>query len=82
MSQNEVYDILKNKRLMNDDNYFSQSKISKLVIDGHLVGKYVGSCDNEVIKRDCKRLLKVGILEACKKDNELCFRVRKKVLEE
>lgn len=82
MSQNEVYEILKDKRLSGDDRFFNQQQISKYVLDGVLSKRFVGSASVEIINKDLKRLHQWGIVEKCNIKNATHYRIKKKLLEE
>ena len=82
MSQNEVYEILKDKRLSGDDRFFNQQQISKSIIEGVVARRFVGSASVEIISKDLKRLHHWGIIEKCNIKGTTHYRIKKKLLEE
>lgn len=82
MAQMEVYELLKNKRLSNNDSYFSIAQICRMLLELKIMDKIVGSYDNRCISRDVNNLHRIGILEKRKLNSVDCFRIRLKVLDE
>ena len=80
MSQMEVYEVLRNKRLSGIDKFFSQSQISSMILDGQIVGKFVGTADQKNISRDLRRLHAFGILDQTTVKGEKVFRIKSKIL--
>lgn len=73
MGQQEVYELLKNKRLSGDDRYFSVKEVRIMVMDSHSA---TNSLEN--VSRSLERLWFWGLIE--KKDYK--FRLNKKALEQ
>ena len=82
MSQNEVYKLLKDKRLSGNHNYFCQSQISKFILEGKFNDTFTGSCDVTCINRDLKILHRWGILEKCNIKGTTHYRIKLKCLSE
>ena len=81
MSQNEIYIILKSKRLSNIDTWYSQSMISKMILEGHITMTTIGSPDKASVSKELKRLYDWGILERCYIKGTFYYRLKKKMLE-
>lgn len=77
MGQHEVLNILKNKRLSGDDNYFAVAQIRKLCLDRE---DEVGSL--ETISKVVSRLNRWGLLDHRTFDGVSRYRVKKKVFED
>jgi hypothetical protein len=73
MGQQEVYELLKNKRLSGDDRYFSIKDIRRMVLDSHSNTNSV-----ETVARSLERLYNWGLLEK----KLYTFRLRKSALEQ
>jgi hypothetical protein len=73
MGQQEVYELLKNKRLSGDDRYFSIKDIRRMVLDSHSNTNSV-----ETVARSLDRLYHWGLLEK----KLYTFRLRKSSLEQ
>lgn len=82
MSQNEIYSILKNKRLSGDDRFFSQAQITSLILDGKISNDLVGSHTSQCVNRDLNRLHSFGLLEKCSVKGISHYRLKKKLIEE
>lgn len=73
MGQQEVYELLKNKRLSGDDRFFSIAEIRRMVIEQH---SNTNSVEN--VSRSLERLWFWGILEK----RNYTYRLKKGVLEQ
>lgn len=82
MSQNEIYTILKNKRLSGDDRFFCQSQISKIILEGKINDVFIGSYNIDTVNRDLKRLHDFGMLEKNTIKGIKHYRLKKLLLEE
>ena len=71
MGQQEVYELLKNRRLSGDDRFFSIKEVRKMVIESHSNTNSV-----ETVSRSLERLWYWGLIEK----RQYTYRFKKSVL--
>lgn len=76
MGQQEIYEILKNKRLSGDDRYFSVLQLRKYVLDNPS-----DTISPAYVSKAVNRLYLWGIIERKKCKNFHAYRFKKSILE-
>lgn len=71
MSQSEIFELLKNRRLSGDENYFSSEQIRKMLIDKKI------SMYKHRVSSGLTNLGRWGFLEVKVEPKKVCYRLRK-----